>query len=123
MRPPLARFDPGRDRRAGDAEVAAPVRDVLLGPQLADEPDELLRPSVAVGLVALGVAVGAEVVQARDDVDPDAAAGEMSGSNVVVRAARTDATVKVSPTPSRSCCSAHSLATRSRTGSTPPTPG
>ena len=51
--------------------------DVLLGPQPADELHELPGAGVAVGLVALGVAVGRQVVLAGDDVDQDPAAGEV----------------------------------------------
>ena len=58
-------------------EVLAPERDVLLGPQPPHDLEELLGPGIALRLVALGVAVGREVVLAADDVDQDASAAEV----------------------------------------------
>ena len=77
MRAVAADDGSGRHGGVGDLEVLAVVGDVLLGPQPADDLDELLGTGVTVGLVALAVAVGAEVVLAGHDVDQHPAAGEM----------------------------------------------
>nr|BFF22467.1 hypothetical protein GCM10025732_04320 [Glycomyces mayteni] len=68
---------PQLQRRVGDGEVLARVGDALLGPEAPHDLHELPGAGVAVGLVALAVAVRGEVVLPGDDVDEDAAAGEV----------------------------------------------
>lgn len=75
--PPAGRVRTGRDRGAGDLEELAAVRDVLLGPQAAQEVQELPCPRVPPGRFDRGVAVGAEVVRSADDVEQGPAAAEL----------------------------------------------
>ncbi len=57
--------------------MVARKADVLLGPQPPDQAHEFLGAAVAVRLVAFAVAIGGEVVLARDDVDAHASATEV----------------------------------------------
>jgi hypothetical protein len=75
--PPLAAdLETRRHSGSGDLEVLAGEGDVLLGPQPAHQPHELAGAAIALGLIALRVAVGGEIVLAGDDVDPHPAAAE-----------------------------------------------
>ena len=110
----------GQGRALHPKEVA-PEGDVFPAPQQANEMDELLGPSVALGLVTLLVAVGSQLVDAADDVDQHSAFADLvegghgtgerrrapkardgaaiKGWKVDVRAARAAATAKVSGRP------------------------
>jgi hypothetical protein len=67
----------GGDGRAGDREVLAGEGDVLLGPQSADELQELLGACVSLSLVALAVPVRRQVVLPRHDVDQQPPVAEL----------------------------------------------
>lgn len=79
--------DHGRIR---DAEMLAGGGDALLGPQPSYQPHELLGAAIAMGLVALAIAIGGEVILAGDDVDPHPTSGQViegrgSGSELAGR--------------------------------------
>ncbi len=65
------------DGRSGHLEMLAREGHVLLGPQPADQPHELLGAGIAVRLLALAVAIGGQVVLSRDDIHPNPAAAQV----------------------------------------------